>query len=239
MLTTYKQQITYLKPPTNQVFNVYIDKTFNIIITTITTTTTMKKLSKYKLNKISKNLDFFFNLATTEDITNGKQWYSVGRNVCVDICSKYDNVDTLKAASVISALSPRNKWEQNIKDAYKVFDAVKNGLNAEDIKVCTFHTNKFKAFAIAKGEVQITDKSLKTYNFVNNLASESNDYLTIDIWHLRACFNNSIKIDKANIGRVAYGQIKDLTITKAKDLGLKGYELQAILWLTVQKHYVY
>ena len=198
----------------------------------------MKAQSNYMLKKISKNLDFYFNLATDEDIKNGKMWYNEGREICKDVASKY-NTTTLIAAGVISALSPRNKWEQNIKDAYKVFEAIKQGLNAEDIKVCTFHTNKFKAFAIARSEVKITDKSLKTFNFVNNLASDSNYYLTVDIWHLRACFNNSIKIDNASIGRIAYGQIKDLTIAKAKELGLKGYELQAILWLTVQKHYTY
>jgi hypothetical protein len=116
-----------------------------------------------------------------------------------------------------------------------VFEAVNKGLNAEDIKVCTFHTNKFKAFAIAKGDVEITDKSLKTYNFVNNLASESNAYLTVDIWHIRACFNNFIDINSSAIGGGAYEQIKKLTIAKAEDLGLKGYEYQAIIWLTVQK----
>lgn len=196
----------------------------------------MKRQSRYMLNKISKNLDFYFNLATKEDIKDGKNWYDEGREICKDIAYNY-NTTTLIAAGVISALSPRNKWEQNIKDAYKVFEAVNKGLNAEDIKVCTFHTNKFKAFAIAKGDVEITDKSLKTYNFVNNLASESNAYLTVDVWHIRACFNNFIDINSSAMGRVAYEQIKKLTIAKAKSLGLKGYEYQAILWLTVQKYY--
>lgn len=198
----------------------------------------MKKLSKYKLNKISKNLDFYFNLATPEDIKNGKTWYNEGRAICKEISIKY-GVSTLCAAGVISALSPRNKWSQNVKDAFKVFEAVKNGLSPEEIKVCTFHTNKFKAFEIAKGLQEITNKSLKTYNFVNNLASDCNEFLTVDIWHLRGCFNNTIKIDNANIGRLAYEQIKTLTIKKASKLGLKGYQLQAIIWLTVQKNYSY
>ena len=117
------------------------------------------------------------------------------------------------------------------------FDAVKNNIPAEQIKVCTFHTNKFKAYNIAKNKIEITDKSLKTYNFCKNIAHIDKDSLTIDIWHLRACFNKSIKIDSATIGRPAYGQIKRLTINKAKKLGLTGYELQAIIWLTIQKYY--
>jgi len=112
-------------------------------------------------------------------------------------------------------------------------------LHPEDIKVCTFHKNKFKAFNCIQNKVLITDKSLKTYNFVNNMAYLDNDFLTVDIWHLRACFNKSIQINSAAIGRIAYQQIKELTIKKANILGLKGFELQAIIWLITQRLYQY
>lgn len=198
----------------------------------------MKKLTKYQLKKISSNLDYFFNNATKNEIKQGKLWYKNANDICKDIAQKY-NTNVLTAANVISALSPRNKWNQNIKDAYKVFDAQKNNLHPEDIKVCTFHKNKFKAFNCIQNKVLITDKSLKTYNFVNNMAHLDNDFLTVDIWHLRACFNKSIQINSAAIGRIAYKQIKELTIKKANILGLKGFELQAIIWLTTQRLYKY
>jgi len=193
----------------------------------------MKKLTPYQLTKISRNLDYYFNKATKNEIKTGLSWYKDANDICKDIATKY-NTTTLIAAQVISALSPRNKWDKNIKDSYKVFDAIKNGIPAESIKVSTFHTNKFKSYAIINNNVQITDKSLKTYNFVNNIAVLSNDHLTIDIWHLRACFSRIIKIDKANIGRIAYQQIKELTIKKANKLGIKGYELQAIIWGSIR-----
>ena len=196
----------------------------------------MKKLTKYELRQISKNIDFYFNLATKKQITDGKQWYINANNICKDISQKYDT-NVLTAAQVIAALSPRNKWSQNIKDSYKIFEAIKNNIEPEKIKVCTFHTNKFKAYNIAKNKIAITDKSLKTYNFCQNIALLDKDSLTVDIWHLRACFNKQIKINSAAIGRPAYQQIKSLTINKANKLGLTGYQLQAILWLTVQNHY--
>ena len=193
----------------------------------------MKKLTPYQLTKISRNLDYYFNKATKQEIKTGLNWYKEANNICKDIATKY-NTTTLIAAQVISALSPRNKWDKNIKDSYKVFEAIKNGIPAESIKVSTFHTNKFKSYAIINNNVQITDKSLKTYNFVNNIALLSNEHLTIDIWHLRACFSRTIKIDKASIGRIAYQQIKELTIKKANKLGIKGYELQAIVWGSIR-----
>ena len=196
----------------------------------------MKKLTKYYLKSISNNLDELFNQATENEIIDGKNWYVNANNICKDISVRFDT-NTIVAANVMSALSPRNKWDQNVKDAYKVFEATKQGLKAEEIKVCTFHTNKFKAFNAVNNNVLITDKSLKTFNFVNNMAYLSEDHLTVDIWHLRACFNKLIKIDSASIGRIAYGQIKELTIKKAKSLGLKGYEFQAIIWLICQRVY--
>ena len=194
----------------------------------------MKKLSKYKLNKISKNLDYFFNQANNKEINEGLQWYKNAHNFVIYTSNKYD-LQPFRVASVVSALSPRNKWKQNLIDAEKVCEAFNLGLQPTDIKVCTFHTNKFKAFNILNSNTSITDKSLKTFNFVNNISYLCENSLTIDIWHLRACFNKVIKIDNATIGRISYEQIKKLTINKAIKLGLKGYELQAIIWVTAQR----
>jgi len=196
----------------------------------------MKKLSAYQLKKINKNLDFFFNASTDANIKDGLNWYK-GANIKANVIAKKYKLDAYKVAQVISALSPRNKWEQNIKDADKVCEAFKLGLHPTDIKVCTFHTNKFKAFNILANKVDITQKSLKTYNFVHNIAYLSDEHLTVDIWHLRACFKDDIKISSSSIGKVAYSQIKKLTLKKANKLGVKGYELQAILWVSAQNYF--
>lgn len=196
----------------------------------------MKKLSNYKLQKISKNLDFFFNIATKQDIKDGLSWYKDANKQAINIAKKY-NLDVYNVAQVISALSPRNKWKQNLKDADKVCEAFILGLYPTEIKVCTFHTNKFKAFNILANNINISNNSLKTFNFVNNIAYLNNDFLTVDIWHLRACFKDKISINSATIGKTAYQQIKRLTIKKANKLNLQGFELQAIIWITAQKYF--
>jgi len=195
----------------------------------------MKKQTKSELRKISKNLDYFFNLATPEEIKQGRQWYKLANQFCVDTAKEYKTTPLI-VASVVSALSPRNKWKQNLIDAKKVFQAIKNGKEPEAIKVCTFHKNKFKAFQLAKGNIFITEDSPKTYNFVRNIAHLEPMALTIDIWHIRACLKQLKSIGNAQIGKVAYKQIKALTIKKAQKLGLKGFEYQAILWLSVQNN---
>jgi hypothetical protein len=195
----------------------------------------MKKQSKYELRKISKNLDYFFNLATPEDIKEGRQWYKLANKFCVDVAKEYKTTP-LQVASVVSALSPRNKWQQNLKDTIKVFKAIEDGKSPEDIKVCTFHKNKFKAFELAKGKIYISEESPKTFNFVRNIAHLDPTSLTIDIWHIRASLKQFKSIGNAQIGKLAYNQIKALTIKKAQKLGLKGFEYQAILWLSAQNN---
>jgi hypothetical protein len=196
----------------------------------------MKKLTNKELKQIEISLTNLFNSATNNEISRGLNWYSDANVICNNLAAKY-NVDAYKVASVISALSPRNKWDRNIKDAETVIKAHNMGLSPELVKVSTFHSNKFKAFNILKGNTTITDTSLKTFNFVHNMAYLDVNSLTVDIWHLRGCFNKKIKIDNATIGRIAYGQIKELTLNLANKLGIKGYELQAIIWVTIQKQY--
>lgn len=192
----------------------------------------MRKLTKNQLAKVSKNLDYYFNLATNEQINEGLNWYKNANQFCKDQQEIF-GIGSDVVASVVSALSPRNKWLTNLKDTVTVLNAVKNGLGPTDIKVSTFHTNKFKAFALALGTVKITNESRKTYSFVCNVGNLDEARATVDVWHLRACFNQTI----GALGQLAYDQLERLTISKAKKLGLKGFEYQAIIWASVQSNF--
>jgi hypothetical protein len=190
----------------------------------------MKKLTPNEIRNVSRRLEKIFNQANCEEILQGKQWYPQANAIAKDIASKYD-VSLSSASAVISALSPNNRWKQNIKDAYKVFQAVKDGLGPEDIKVCTFHSNKFKAFEIATKGRAIDIDSRKTFSFVANVGHLNESFVTVDIWHLRACFNKTM----GSVGKLAYEQIEKITLRQAKKLGLKGFEYQAIIWCATQR----
>jgi hypothetical protein len=193
----------------------------------------MKQLTDTQLAEVNSNLDNYFALATDSDIDNGIAWYKQAHYICKDLSKQY-NVPIAVVASIVSALSPRNKWDQNIKDTITVLNAIHNNLSPDDIKVCTFHRNKRKAFLLGQRKTQITDKSLKTFNFVRNIADLDDSSVTIDVWHLRACFGKTIKNTP---NKIAYQQIKELTISKAKQHGLKGFEYQAIIWNSVKNNF--
>jgi len=193
----------------------------------------MKQLTDIQLAEINSNLDNYFALATDSDIDNGIAWYKQAHYICKDLAKQY-NVPIAVVASIVSALSPRNKWNQNIKDTITVLNAIHCNLSPDDIKVCTFHKNKYKAFLLGQRKAQITEQSLKTFNFVRNIADLDENCITIDVWHLRACFGKTVNNTPTP---TIYAQIKELTINKAKEKDLKGFEYQAIIWNSVKNNF--
>ena len=189
----------------------------------------LKNITPYMAKKIRENLRMYFDLASQDQIESGKHWYYNAHDICTELAgSKYTPE---QVAGVISALSPRNKWERNIIDAGTVLRAVNDGLLPEYVKVCTFNTNKFKAFEIAKGNRTITDVSRKTYAFIRNIAVLDPDRVTVDVWHLRACFGKTID---TGLTPKRYDIIEAITLDEAKKVGLKGFEYQAIIWEVVR-----
>lgn len=186
----------------------------------------LKALTKYQRAKVRANLREIFNSATDTDVVGGRGWYASAHKICLDYAVEFGTT-TERVAQIMSALSPNNKWERNIKDTRIVLEAVRSGVAPEAVKVCTFHGNKFKAFAIARGELSILATSPKTFAFVRNIGALDETKVTIDLWHLRACFGATIE---TGLTLKRYRELERITIDEAKKVGLKGYEFQAVVW---------
>ena len=197
----------------------------------------MNKLSitKFSDTKIKNRLTYWLNQATKEEIKDGKNWYKDAQDFAKYLSQKY-SIDSYVCASVISALSPNNKWKQNKKDAETVIKAHLNNVSPESIKVCTYGANKRKAFDILDGKV-ITEKSPKTHAFAMNVGLLSSEHITIDKWHLRACLTKTKKDIVESCTAVQYRRVEKITAQLAKENGLKGYEFQAIVWVAIRNRW--
>ena len=189
----------------------------------------LKDITPYMAKKIRENLRMYFDLASEEQIESGKNWYYKAHEICTELAGRH--FTTEQVAGVISALSPRNKWERNIIDAGTVLRAVVDGLMPQHVKVCTFNTNKFKAFEIAMGNRVIDETSRKTYAFIRNISRLDADRVTVDVWHLRACFGKTID---TGLTPKRYDIIEAITLEEANKVGLTGFEYQAIIWEVVR-----
>lgn len=110
----------------------------------------------------------------------GLSWYSTARNQAVRIAAR-NRVSVECAAGIISALSPRNRWERNLLDADLLLKNVAVG-NLE-FKVSTFHENKSRAIAIANGTKPLDVLSgNKTRAFYQNILTPDHPHIvTVDI----------------------------------------------------------
>jgi hypothetical protein len=188
---------------------------------------------------IKNNLRAWYKSASKRQVIDGKQWYPKANLFADELASKSGN-STDKIAGVISALSPRNKWNKNLTDAETVTWAQARKLKPNEVKVSTFHKNKNKAFEILEGKQAIEWKSRKTYSFVKNVGELDDKYITIDSWHLRACQSKPTRMVKAgevkeSVTPKQYDRIKELTMELAREFNIKGYEFQAIVWVAIKE----
>lgn len=198
----------------------------------------MKKRSiiNVKDKDVINKLKDWYTSASSNNIRNGMVWYSEAQDFCKYLNEKY-GIDLYVCAAVVSCLSPNNKWERNKVDAEAVIVAFINGISPDNIKVCTYNRNKLKAFRVLNGEL-IAESSPKTHAFAMNVGRLSSDHITIDKWHIRACLCG---VDEGAVDCIEsitikqYRRIEQLTSMVAKEFGIKGYELQAIVWVTIKE----
>ena len=61
---------------------------------------------------IKNNLKMWFKLATKEEINQGLNWYKEAQSFASQLSKEY-NISSYTCATVISCLSPNNKWGRN------------------------------------------------------------------------------------------------------------------------------
>jgi len=190
-------------------------------------------ITKYKLKKYSNNLEAIFEKSNMKDIEHGLNWYNEFYLWCNDLSLIYDK-STFEIASIFSALSPRNKLHKNKIDTITVLEATKNNLRPEHVKVSTFDTNKNKAFNIALNKDSISKDSLKTYSFCQNIGNLNSNFVTIDVWQLRAL---TLKKENKTPTKLEYLQLVDVHKKLAKKYNILAYQLQAIIWVNLRNNY--
>lgn len=216
--------------------------------------TTHKKLSEFSNRSIKLNLMKWIEFANDEQVKSGKKWYDEAMLFCKEIAKEY-KIDAYTVATVVSCLSPNNKWEQNKKDTIATIKffcyhnsgntmtgfSLKKEAQLEEylkcVKCCTYKANRKKAWEALCDGTEIQKSSPKTHSFAMNIAFNSSEHITIDKWHLRACqVSPKAKPQKLQESCTAlqYRNIERITADIAKIYNLKGYELQAIIWLAIK-----
>lgn len=176
---------------------------------------------------MTNNIKKVFNRATMDQLRYGMSWYPYASMVASNMANTYD-ITKEQACGVISALSPNNKWERNLKDAWAIIEAYFKG-DPWQVKVCTYNTNKGKAIRILKGEpIDQVLKGQKTWSFYNNILDPGSPFVTID-FHANDIFHMSK--NSPSLTKKRYKDISQAYIDTAHELGIRPTELQAVTWV--------
>jgi len=200
------------------------------------------KITDFTDVEIIGNLTNHYENCTKQELLEGLMWYTDAQKFVFETHAIFENriegLTRYRVAATVSALSPNNRWERNKVDTITVLTAVAEGLSPDSVKVCTYNANKFKAFGCAQGSIEISAKSPKTHAFAMNVGLNSPEHITVDKWHIRACLTSPEQgvVDTVeSCTPVQYRRIEALTAQVAHNLGMKGYEFQASVWVEIKR----
>ena len=175
-------------------------------------------------NNISHRILRCLNKSNNSQYNYGKNWYKNANRTCLEIAKEVEQPLDI-VVKTLAFLSPSNKWERNIIDTKNILNAHKNKIPLNDIKVCTFNSNKTKVIKLLEGK-NTTITGRKVSSFYHNIYyPKTSNKVTIDRWIMRLIINK----DKSPSSK-EYDQIESEFQRVAEGLDLLPSELQAVCW---------
>lgn len=155
--------------------------------------------------------------ATMSQVEAASVWYFEAQEVAEDVAENM-GASLEIGASIVSAFSPRNRWANNVAQAFafsmnKPVSGLSNNLRmAQDAMTLGFDALK----------------GLKTNAFARAIAGDT-DAVVIDVWMMRAA---GMDIDSPN--KSQYLALSDAVRRIASDNGITPRTAQALIWIIVR-----
>lgn len=166
----------------------------------------------------------------------GKNWYFEVNEYCQTL-SEYFNIPLIKVAGIMSALSPNNTFQSNVKSLERFLRTSGN------CKVPCFNTQKNKAQAILDAPSSITEsevkeilgKGLKTRAFFENIyRPKTSQAVTVDRWQIRWAENLELLPKDVSLTNKRYNLISEAVKEYSEKLGIMPHQFQAITWVKIR-----
>lgn len=152
-----------------------------------------------------------------------RHWYRHARQACQQLADE-TGLSLEVAVGVVAVLSPRLKWEANIREARKVIEGKTSmalGRNVEKARRI-----------LATGRVELSGPKVTSF-YRNILEPDDSQAITVDTWAARVWSGDwtwGKPVDKKT-----YWQIAADYREAARQVGLLPCELQAITWESVRR----
>jgi hypothetical protein len=179
------------------------------------------------IDAMAENVMATYRTASDAQRADGMVWYAEAHALAVTLARSAGH-ETLRAAGVISALSPQMSWEQNQRLAIRTY--AEGGISAGALGVSVR-----KADAIYHGaDVMITLKAPKTSAFALVIADPTNGHdVVIDRHAMSVAHGRQTTDDEtAALNRKGFYQAyADAYRKAAAEIGITPSQMQAITWV--------
>jgi hypothetical protein len=128
-----------------------------------------------RIDTLAQNIRDAWNAASDDQKARGAVWYTVANQLAEQV----GNGDVRKGAGIISALSPRMRWERNVQLAM-------DALAGKEIRGLGASIRKVEAILNGADPEYVLPMSAKTGHFYRNMVDPSDtDAVTVDCWAYR------------------------------------------------------
>ena len=166
---------------------------------------------------IARRYRAHLNRATPDVWAQAGSWYADARAVAEDV-ARILGTDRSHGAAVVAALSPRNPWSRNVRDAYAVaYGQTPPGLGAN---VRTAQR------AVTMGLAALSGPKVRAFGA--NIAGDESR-VTVDVWMMRAS-----GIDRDAPTTVQYRRIERIVRRLAREYNVTPAQAQAAIWIVAR-----
>ena len=190
------------------------------------------------MTNLTKNILDVYNNATAQEDRDGLAWYRQAKEAA-QVIADATELPLHIVVGVVSALSPTNNWNQNLKDASLFCEAFVDGGYFEDVKASTYKSMWRKAWSIliagadgadAHDVAAILNGPKITDFFWCIMGDESQCVIDGHAWGI-AYADRRVMQEVPSIGKKLRAEIKAAYADAAKQSGIAAYQMQAITWV--------
>lgn len=187
---------------------------------------TLRNVFGVTLETVVRRILRAFDSANVSTVEAGARWYDDAGALAATLAQHTDG-DIERAASVISALSPRTTWARNVAGATALLTsgpaAARRvgciGRNVE--KARQARVDGFAAFNMATAP--------KTASFARNIAGDR-ESVTVDVWAMRVVDLDELKLSRKG----AYDAVAHAYRLAARRRGVDPATMQATTWIVAR-----
>lgn len=183
-------------------------------------------------NSMVLNILYRYASATTQERSEGQDWYPAARRWCAERATEY-GLSLPTVAATVSVLSPQVPWEHNLRWADECMAAHANGYPLPRRGLGTSLRRASIALSGDLSDVERSNGSLKVHNFYRSILGLPGS-VCVDRHALRVAYGDPA-YHSSRINKSEYYRVMGAYTDAALELDIGASTVQAVTWVVMKR----